>query len=784
MRLTLLCLTVLFSALTAFAAPDPDSDPAKTPAIQQEASSPAPAAPVAPQASAPSAAQETTAPAAQDTPQSAETTAPPPAPPATIMANTEGTADTEAAPKSEAPAPSASSPAVEVKADSATPENSATSNTATPPPTTKNNANNNAVKKAEPVPANTDQPAKKNGKNQQRGKNGGKVFSPGPGNNIPLFIAGLADETETARQQATFWAEPFAFLRTPRPATATAPLLVGIRSQQPVQAKEEQEELITIESALAKKLAQQEEVRKISDTIGMLHSLIELQKHLKQQIATLTKKVKTTTSESEKLAIQEELAKLDKQLSETNGDFEHLATGVESDVFADKKPTTFSWKDEMAALLEPSIKELKNLTARTRQKSELKEKIADYGNQVATARRAIDNINRLIAETGDTKIKQYLGELLPTWQSLEKRISSKLDLSQRNLAKLEDKDVSLLKSSGASIRDFFHERGLYLVIAFAAFIVILLAFRVIARLLFFVLPGARQEQRPTHVRILDIFFQLFSVAAAIFGMIFVLYTAEDWFLLSATIIIFLGLAWTVRQALPKMWQQMRLMLNMGSIREGERVIYENVPWKVESLNVFCKLYNPALGMHLRLPIENMCGLISRPYNQEEPWFPCQKGDWVAIDGKPFAKVVSLSHEQVEVVEIGGRRTVYPTADFLGLAPANLSSNFNMRVVFGLSYDLQGSITTTVLQTLHDFIQTNVAKQSWAEDCLNLSVDFLQAGASSLDVAVFLDMRGKQAPAYRRIERAISRWCVECCNENNWEIPFPQMSLHLPYANKK
>ncbi len=772
MRLTLLCLTVLLSTLTAFAAPDSDSESAKAPAVQQqEASLPTPAAQAVPQPPAPSTTQETTAPAAQDTPPSAAAT---PASPTTGMANA------EAAAKSDAPAPPATSAHVEVQAPNAPPENSAPSNTATPPATT----NNSPAKKAEPAPATVDQAGKKNGKNQQRAKNGTKYFSPGPGNNIPLFLAGLADDTETARQQATFWAEPFAFLGTPRPATAAPPLLVGIRSQLPPQAREEQEEPITIESALAKKLAQQEEVRKISDTIGMLHSLIELQKNLKQQIATLSKKLKTTTSESEKQALQEELVKLDKQLAETNGDFEHLATGVESEVFAEKKPVTFSWKDEMAALLEPSIKELKQLTARTRQKSELKENIADYNNQVATARRAIDNINRLIAETGDPKIKQYLGELLPAWQSLEKRITSKLDLAQRNLSKLEEKDVSLLKSSGASIRDFFHERGLYLVIAFVAFIVILLAFRVIARLLFFVLPGARQEQRPTHVRILDIFFQLFSVAAAIFGMIFVLYTAEDWFLLSATIIVFLGLAWTVRQALPKMWQQMRLMLNMGSIREGERVVYENVPWKVESLNVFCKLYNPALGMHLRLPIENMIGLISRPYNQDEPWFPCQKGDWVAIDGKPFAKIVSLSHEQVEVVELGGRRTVYPTADFLGLAPANLSSNFNMRVVFGLSYDLQGIITTTVLQTLHDFIQEKIAQQNWAEDCLSLGVDFLQAGASSLDVAVLLDLRGKQAPAYRRIERAINRWCVECCNAHSWEIPFPQMTLHLPYANKK
>lgn len=768
MRLTLLCSFVLLSALSSFAAPAADPQPTPATAVQapeQVAPSPAPAPQ---QASATTASPEGTAAAPQETtptPSPAATNepqAPPPAPPA--------------AEEPAIPATPSASPAP--------PQNEPAAPPASPPATGNANATGNAGKKVEPAPAAAEQSAKKNGKTAQRPKNGVRSFPPGPGNNIPLFIAGLADDTETARQLATFWAEPFAFLRTPRPATAAPPLLVGIRSQQPAPAKEEQEEQITIESALAKKLAQQEEVRKISDTIGMLHSLIELQKNLKQQIATLSKKIKTSTSESEKQALQEELVKLDKQLTESNGDFEHLATGVEPEVFAEKQPVTFSWKDEMAALLEPSIKELKQLTARTRQKSELKENIADYNNQVATARRAIDNINRLIAETGDPKIKQYLGELLPAWQSLEKRIASKLDLAQRNLAKLEDKDVSLLKSSSASIRDFFHERGLYLLIAFAAFIVILLAFRLIARLLFFVLPGARREQRPTHVRILDIFFQMFSVASAIFGMIFVLYTAEDWFLLSATIIVFCGLAWTVRQALPKMWQQMRLMLNMGSIREGERVIYANVPWKVESLNVFCKLYNPALGMHLRLPIENMIGLISRPYNQDEPWFPCQKGDWVAIDGKPFAKVVSLSHEQVEVVELGGRRTIYPTGDFLGMSPANLSSNFNMRVVFGLSYDLQGIITTTVLTTLQSFLKNRMAGENWAEDCLSLSVDFLQAGASSLDVAVLLDLRGKQAPAYRRIERAINRWCVECCNENNWEIPFPQMTLHLPYANTK
>jgi hypothetical protein len=481
--------------------------------------------------------------------------------------------------------------------------------------------------------------------------------------------------------------------------------------------------------------------------------------------------------------LQEELTKLDKQLSETGADFERIATGVEPEVFSEQQKVTFSWKDELATLLEPSIKELKQLTYRARLKSDLRESINVYNKQLATARQAVENLNQLINETKNPKIKAYLGELLPAWQNAEKRIGSRLDLTQRELAKLEENNVSFLESSGNSMREFFRNRGLYLLFAFVAFVVILLAFRLLARLIFFVLPGARKEQRPIHVRILDIFFRIFSIVSATFGLIFVLYTTEDWFLLSMTIILFVSLVWTIRQTLPKMWQQVRLVLNMGSTREGERVVYQGVPWKVETLNVFCKLYNPALGMHLRIPIEDMVGLISRPYANDEPWFPCKKGDWVAIDGKPFAKVVSLSHEQVEVVEMGGRRTVYQTGDFLALSPANLSRNFNIRVPFGLSYNLQAEITTTVPETLKIFLQKKLEENGYAEDCLSLSVDFLQAGSSSLDLVVLADFKGDQAVAYRRIERALTKWCVDCCNANNWEIPFPQMTVHLPSGGK-
>lgn len=667
------------------------------------------------------------------------------------------------------PAPTDPAPA-DTTAD-APPREIDTAGTA-PTPVTEKTTEPPAV--TEPAPV-----AKKTAKANARTKIATLGKKNGLGNNVPPLIAAHVDDAEITRQLSSPWFEIFPHHKTLRQVSAAPPLLAGIRPHHSTPPQEEPEPQITIESVLLKKLGQQEGEEKPGDILNMLASLMELQKNLKLQIATITKKQKASTSEAEKQALQEELSKLDKQLSETSADFERIATGVEPEVFSEKKEVSFSWKDELATLLEPSIKELRQLTARARQKSDLKETIANHNKQIATARRAIDHLNRLINETKNPKIKTNLSELIPAWQNMEKRISSKLELAQRELAKLEDKDVSILTTSSNSVREFFRNRGWYLMIAFLTFAGTILAFRLLARLLFYIIPGAKREQRPMHVRILDVGLRFLTIVFAIGGLIFVLYTAEDWFLLSAAIIVIFGLVWTVRQTLPKMWQQVRLVLNMGSIREGERVIYDGIPWRVEALNVFCKLHNPALGMYLRIPIENMVGLISRPYQHDEPWFPCKKGDWVAIDGKPFAKVISLSHEQVEVVELGGRRTIYQTADFLGKSPANLSRNFNIRVVFGLSYDLQANITTTVLETLRNFLQSKLDEQEYAEDCLSLSVDFLQAGASSLDVVILADFKGEQAPAYRRIERALAKWTVECCNANNWEIPFPQLTVHVP-----
>ncbi len=519
------------------------------------------------------------------------------------------------------------------------------------------------------------------------------------------------------------------------------------------------------------------------ETLMMLASLVELQNNLKKQLALIGEKISVSQSAAEKEQLAAELDRLDRQLSDSTRDFERIATGVEVGLFAEKKAEPFNWKEEVTTLIEPAIREIKRLTVRARQKTKLKDTISDLSSVTPVAAYAVQQLESLYEVTRDPDVKKQIKELLPEWRNVASRVRNKLELAQLELSRMQDKEVSLVQSFSESIRNFFRVRGLYLIMAVLAFGCVVLLGRLLHRVVFRFLPGVNSEHRSFHVRFFDLSLRVFIMVAAVIGLFFVLYQAEDWFLLSMAIVFLLGLAWTVRQAVPRLWQQGRLMLNVGSVREGERVLLHDVPWKVETIHVFCSLFNPVLGIHLRLPIEDIVGMVSRPYSPEEPWFPCKKGDWVVVGDRPRTKVVSLSHELVETVERGGKRYLYKTADFLGHSLVNLSRNFRLRVVFGVSYDLQDQVTTTIPNLLKNFVEARMREEGYADSCLNLLVEFKEAGASSLDLQILADFKGDRADIYSRLKRSIQRWCVDAATQYKWEIPFPQLTFHWPAKDR-
>lgn len=76
-----------------------------------------------------------------------------------------------------------------------------------------------------------------------------------------------------------------------------------------------------------------------------------------------------------------------------------------------------------------------------------------------------------------------------------------------------------------------------------------------------------------------------------------------------------------------------------------------------------------------------------------------------------------------------------------------------------------------------YIHLRFEGEGCKKNCQNLQVEFNQTNSSSIDLIILADFDGKVANISKRIEREIQKICLECCTKNNWEIPFPQLTVH-------
>ncbi len=509
----------------------------------------------------------------------------------------------------------------------------------------------------------------------------------------------------------------------------------------------------------------------------MLLSIHNLRQMIRKQIAAKNREIKETTVADEKAALQQELVQLQKSLQETNVDFEKIATGVDITMFTTPKESAFNWKQELFDLMKPGIMELKQLTVDARRKAALLDKKSKYQQLLPIAREANANLKALLESTREGVLREQIKVLLPQWQNLESQLSSSLDITNIELAKMSDSQQSLWESSRASLSKFFKTRGLYLTIAVVVCLLVVLLMRLLHRVCRRLVPGHDRTWRPFHIRALDLGFQVATVIAALFSFVIVFYAVEDWALLSFTIILLVSLAWTTKTALPRFWKQSQMMLNAGSVREGERVILYGVPWLVKNINLRTTLTNPDLNLTFKVMIHELFDKASRPVRPHEQWFPCRKGDWVILADGTRGGVVELSHELVELVLRGGAHKSYQTGDFLSQAPLNLSRNFRIKEIFGIGYCHQQEVTGTVVKQLEEFLLQRIEAEGYSDEMLNLRVEFNSAGASSLDLVIIADFKGSAAPIYNRLRRAIQRWCVDAATEYGWDIPFPQLTVH-------
>ena len=530
--------------------------------------------------------------------------------------------------------------------------------------------------------------------------------------------------------------------------------------------------------AWAQEVAQNSpEQAEAGDTLTTLQKFTKLRSTLQTQIKEIERQLSSSPSDSEKKELQKDLAELQSELDSLKENFVEIAAGTSFFAISSKQEQDFNLQAEMLSLMEPIIREMKFMTSEVRKKSDIREEITFYTSRIPKAKVAIVNVSALIAKAKDEALKEYLQDILDDLKRHLANMESELQALELQLSRIERAETSFTDTSQTYLKSFFQKRGLFLAQALLVVFVILVLSRLSHTLMRRLVPGYRLEHRKFSIRLLDLVHRMITIALMIIGPMVVFYVAEDWVLFSLGVLLLLGAAWTLRTAIPRYWQQIRIYLNIGSVREGERIFLEGLPWRVKKIDIFTLLDNPDAGISQRIAIENLVDLKSRPARGGEPWFPCRKDDWVLLNDGVRGKVVGISHELVELVERGGAHKTYTTQDFLGQSPRNLSVNFRLKETIGVSYNLQSISTTSMLQILKAHLLKNIEAEGYGPDLLQLNVEFQSANTSSLDLVVLADFKGVQAPLYNRLRRAIQRWCVDACTENNWEIPFTQLTLH-------
>lgn len=516
----------------------------------------------------------------------------------------------------------------------------------------------------------------------------------------------------------------------------------------------------------------------LNERLETLDSILKIESDLKETLTTFKSQLKSSISDAEKQQLQDQIAIVERKLLAIDNNFEEIATQSDLSLIKENTESQFSLEEEVITLLKPILEEMNHVTQDVRKKSELRERLAEYKEKQKLVEEVKLNVERLIDSSEDRKnLKTALQEIANYWAQQENFIDAQKKSTALQLRKLEASDVTFAESTQSYFKQFFQKRGFYLFQAFSAILFILLISQFSRYLFKRFIPGFSRHPRNFRMRLFDLLHRLITLILLIIGPMLVFYMAEDWVLFSLGILLVIGIAWTLRTAIPEYWGQIQLFLNIGAVREGERIFLEGLPWRVSIINIYSILENPVAGIRQRIPIKELLHLKSRPIGKGEPWFPCSMGDWVILSDGIRGKVIGISHEMVKLVQRGGAHKTYLTPEFLALSPLNIAVNFRIKETIGVSYDLQDISTTKITTILESYIQKRVQEEGYDDDLLNLKVEFEKANESSLDIVVIADFKGHLGDVYSRLRRSIQRWCVDACTENDWEIPFAQITLH-------
>jgi len=501
-----------------------------------------------------------------------------------------------------------------------------------------------------------------------------------------------------------------------------------------------------------------------------LRRLLNTRDALRKSLDELRKRLPSETSDSAKREVQEQIDALDKQRQQVERDFAVLATGLqEQQTRGDKSGPAPppSLQEEISQLLTPVFTDLRQLSQKARRVQELEDEIAQLRDRETQASRAMAEIDKLLVEVKaskapDTGLRTALSDSRKTWQARLDESKNRIAALQHQLTELRVTGIDFWTELGSNVKRFVFIRGTNIILALLVFIVVFFGLRTAYSYVLKVVPVRKYQSLGFTLRVLDVGHEGVSLLLGISAALLVLYARGDWLLGGLALLALGGLLMTAKTGIARHLTQLQFLLNLGPVREGERVIIQGVPWRVGAIYMFTQLTNPAMGgIGLRLPLEMLAGLTSRPSKLDEAWFPCENRGWVllnatALNGSILAQVTEITPDHVEITYDGGLKRWIPTATFMTMDVASLSAGFTRSVTVNLPADPEAAASQAIVERLKSDLRAALLQLMRPEELTDLEVELLESPCSSLNCLITASFTGSQAPHYHRLSRVLRR----------------------------
>lgn len=500
---------------------------------------------------------------------------------------------------------------------------------------------------------------------------------------------------------------------------------------------------------------------------------------LRTQLEAQNQKARSGENDGVKEAAKKEVEALQARLNQVQRDFETIATGLEAREFEEQaKDARFDLTSELTELLEPLVHELKSATEQPRVIEQMRGELALKQRRAELAALAVQSTEQMLAAlpkkpangSPEAAVVKNLQRTLEKWRNHESETAARVQVLDYRLKETLAKRKTIVQLLSQATGTFFLSRWWNVVLAVLVGGGFFAAWRAFQRWLFKRLPwNGNDPQRPFVARMVDLAFHVLAFVLATLGVLTVFYVRGDWLLLGLSLIALLALVLAAKNGLPKFYRQARLLMNLGEVREGERVVVNGIPWQVKAINMFTELVNPALkDSLLRLPITQMVGMNSHPHIPGDPWFPCKEGDWVLLNDGTFGKAVNITPEFVQLVQLGGAFRTYTTPRFLNTDPVCLTGGFRVMTVIRIdrSHQPQAAEIETALK---DSIHGALASLVDSSQVRSVKVEYRGTPGLAMEFEAIADFDGAVAEKFATLQRAMQHRALEVCNTHGWRV---------------